>query len=88
MELQWLLLHPCALIMTRCLFVFLWCGAETDIFLASPFVAGGEMFDWVAGAPRPAREADVRPLFRQIVEAMQVYSVSYTHLTLPTIYSV
>ena len=30
------------------------------------------MFDWVQKSPRPAREADVRPLFRQIVEAMQV----------------
>eukprot|EP00904_Undaria_pinnatifida_P005715 jgi/Undpi1/2273/HiC_scaffold_13.g05659.m1 len=48
---------------------------ETDIFLVTPFVDGGEMFDWVQKSPRPAREADVRPLFRQIVEAMQ-----YIHL--------
>lgn len=52
--------------------LFLLRGAETDIFLVTPFIDGGEMFDWVSKAPTPAREADVRPLFRQIVEGMQV----------------
>lgn len=44
---------------------------ETSIFLVTPFIDGGEMFDWVQGAANPAREVDVRPLFRQIVEGMQ-----------------
>lgn len=48
------------------------CDAGKTIFLVTPFIDGGEMFDWVVRNAGSAAEEIVKPLFRQIVDGMRV----------------
>lgn len=45
-------------------------NSGTTVYLVTPFIGGGDLFDWVR-QERRLPEGDVKPLFRQIVEAMQ-----------------
>ena len=65
----------------------------TDVLLGSP-----EYFRWVDAGPLTARtlnnldktgvKFDLQTAISQHTEMVSIYAVSYTHLTLPTIYSV
>lgn len=46
-------------------------GAGQTIYLITPFVDGGELFDWIADHGS-APENVVRTMFRQIVDGMKV----------------